>query len=75
MNCWKEIIIKKYYHSKADDRRRKITILRLNQEEVVIEGQENLKIYNKFLQNAPQKTGYKGQRKLNCWKEIIIKKY
>ena len=35
----------KYYHAKANGRRRKTTIFRLNQEEGVIEGQNNLKMY------------------------------
>ena len=35
----------KYYHAKANGRRRKTTIFRLVQEEGVIEGQNNLKVY------------------------------
>jgi hypothetical protein len=35
----------RYYHSKANGRRRKTLIISLNQDEGVIEGQENLKRY------------------------------
>jgi hypothetical protein len=37
----------KYYHMKANGRRRKSRIINLNQEEGLIEGQENLKLYTK----------------------------
>jgi hypothetical protein len=35
----------RYYHSKANGRRRKTLIINLNQDEGLIEGQENLKRY------------------------------